>query len=66
MYTCKCWNKKEFIENYTDSVRVYTSDYWELLHSDSNPQLIEVACASCNGSTEHWDILCNWEQLIII
>ena len=67
MYECKtCKNKKEFIENYTDSVRVYISDEWDFCHSESDPQLCEVACPFCNSSTEDRAITCEWEDLIII
>lgn len=52
MYTCKCWNKEIFTENYTDSRSVYLSPDGELLKSDSDPQLIEVCCDKCWESTE--------------
>lgn len=66
MYTCKkCWNKKEFIENYTDSVRVYITDNGELCYSEQDPKLIEVVCVKCWDSTEDRSIMLNWEQLII-
>lgn len=66
MYTCKnCWNKKEFKENYHDTVTVYISDDWDFCHSESDPQLIEVVCVKCNHSTEDGGILVNWEKFVI-
>jgi hypothetical protein len=57
MYLCKhCGNFKEFIENYTDSVRVFISDEWDFCHSESDPQLLEVVCCSCKNSSEDWII----------
>ncbi len=65
MYSCRnCWNDQEFIENYTDSVRVYLNE-WQLCHSESDPKLIEVACVKCNHSTEDSDILVDWELFTI-
>ncbi len=64
MYKCKtCGNKKEFIENYTDSVRVFISDEWDFCHSESDPQLIEIACVICNESTEDKAIECDGELI---
>lgn len=65
MYKCNnCWNEKEFIENYTDSVYVCISK-WKLCYSKSDPQLMEVVCTKCNNSTEDGDILIDWTIFII-
>lgn len=66
MYSCKCWNKKEFKENYHDTVTVYLSDDGELCQSESDPKLIEVVCVKCWDSTEDGSIFCEGKPLILV